>query len=327
MRLSLKQTIAGAIAGLAALAATAPAALAQAWPQGTVKIIVPFPPGGGADSFPRVLTEALSKAWGQAVVIENRAGAGGNVGAELVSRAAPDGLTLLHSPTPVYAVNALLYKKLNYDPTALKPVILLAEVASSMSVHPSTGANTVKEFIAKAKAEPGLSYGSQGNGTTTHLAAEMFSAMVGVKLNHVPYRGSGPLMNDLVGGHIKLAFDNLASALTQHQAGTIKVLAVASEKRSPFVPEIPTMIEAGVPDFIAVVGFGFAAPPGTPDALINKINGDIAKLLATEDVSKRFAALGGTVVGQSPEHMAKFVAADRKRWGDVIKSANIPLVE
>ena len=323
---TIKLAQSAALAGLLIM----PAALAEAqtsWPQNTVKIIVPFPPGGGADGFPRVLTEGLSKAWGQPVVIENRAGAGGNVGAEVVSRSAPDGYTLLHAPTPVYAVNQALYKKLNYDPSSFKPIILLAEAASAMSVHPSVGANSVKEFIERAKATPGISYGSQGNGTTTHLTAEMFQAAVGVKLNHVPYRGSGPLMNDLVGGHIKLAFDNLASALTQHKAGTIKILAVASAKRSPFVPELPTMIEAGVPAFVSVAWFGLAAPAGTPDAIINKINVDVAKLLSTEFVEQRFAALGGTVIGQSADYMTKFVASERKRWGDVIKSANIPQVE
>ncbi len=327
MRLGKAGQFAGAFAALAVASVTTCAVAQTNWPTGTVKIVVPFPPGGGADGLPRVLLEGLSKAWGQPVIIENRAGAGGNVGAEVVSRSAPDGYTLLHAPTPVYAVNQTLYKKLNYDPSSFKSVILLGEAASAMSVHPSVGANTVKEFIAKAKAEPGLSYGSQGNGTTTHLTAAMFESMAGVKLNHVPYRGSGPLMNDLVGGHIKLSFDNLASALTQHKAGNIKILAVASQKRSPFVPELPTMIEAGVPGFVSVAWFGIAAPAGTPDSIISKINSDVQKLLATEDTEKKFAALGATVIGNSSSYMDKFVASERKRWSDVIKSANIPQVE
>ena len=297
------------------------------WPTGTVRIVVPFPPGGGADGLPRVLTESLSRLWGQPVIIENKAGAGGNLGAELVARAAPDGYTLLSAPTPVYAINQSLYKKLNYDPSSLKPIVLLGQAASALAVHPSVGVTSVKELIAKAKAEPGIAYGSQGNGTTTHLTAAMFEAAVGVKLNHVPYRGSGPLMNDLVGGHIKLSFDNLASVLTQHRAGKVLILAVCSPERSQFIPEMPTMIEAGVPGFVSVAWFAMSAPAGTPDAIVNKINKDVVSLLADPDTQKKYAALGAEVLGKSPADMATLVAAERKRWADVIKSANVPLVE
>ena len=297
------------------------------WPTGTVRIVVPFPPGGGADGLPRLLTEPLSRLWGQPVIIENKAGAGGNVGTEFVARAPGDGYTLLSGPTPVFAVNQSLYKKLNYDPASFKPIALLGQTASALSVHPSVGVASVKEFIAKAKAEPGMAYGSQGNGTTTHLTAAMFEWMVGVKLNHVPYRGSGPLMNDLVGGHIKLSFDNLASALVQHRAGTVQILAVCSPERSKFVPELPTMIEAGVPDFVSAAWYAVAAPAGTPDAIVTKINKDIVTLLADPDIQNKFAGLGAEVLTGTPAQMATFVAAERKRWADVIKSANIPLVE
>ena len=300
---------------------------AQNWPTGTVRIVVPFPPGGGADGLPRVLTEALSKAWGQPVIIENKAGAGGNVGAEFVSRAAPDGYTLLSAPTPVYAINQSLYKKLNYDPSTLKPIVLLGQAASALAVHPSLAVSSVKELIAKAKAEPGIAYGSQGNGTTTHLTAAMFEAAAGVKLNHVPYRGSGPLMNDLVGGHIKLSFDNLASVMTQHRAGKVLVLAVCSPERSQFMPGMPTMIEAGVPDFVSVAWFAMSAPAGTPDAIIDRINKAVTALLAEPDTRQRYAGLGAEVLGGSPAAMATLVDTERKRWAGVIKSANVPLVE
>ena len=316
-----------AAAAMAAVLAATPAIAQGNWPNATVKIVVPFPPGGGADGLPRVLTEQLSKIWGQSVVIENKAGAGGNVGAETVARAAPDGYTILSAPTPVYAVNGTLYKKLSYDPTSFKPIIILGEAASAMVTHPSLGVATVKDFIAKVKAEPGLSYGSQGSGTTSHLTAAWFATAAGLSLNHVPYRGSGPMMNDLVGGHIKLTFDNLASALSQHKAGTVKILAVASAKRSPFIAELPTMIEAGVPDFISVAWFAMAAPAGTPDAIIAKINKDVASVLALEDTKNKYAGLGAEVIGNTPDYMGKFVEAQRKLWSGVIKANNIPQVD
>jgi tripartite-type tricarboxylate transporter receptor subunit TctC len=314
-----------ALAGVAA----STSALAQAnWPTSTVKIIVPFPPGGGADGLPRVLLEGLSKIWGQPVIIENRAGAGGNVGMELASRAAPDGLTLFSGPTPVFAVNHALYKKLNYDPTTLKPIVLLGQAASALSVHPSLGVNSVKELIAKAKAEPGtITYASQGNGSTSHLTAAWFESVAGIKLNHVPYKGSGPAMSDHVGGHVKMMFDNLASVMSQHNGGKIKILAICTEKRSPFLPEMTTMIEAGVPGFVSVAWFAMAAPPGTPDPIIAKINKDVNTVLATEDTEKRYRGLGAEVLGGSVQRMAQHVDQQRKLWGGVIRDAKIPQVE
>ena len=319
------------IRATAALMAIAFATSTQAqtnWPQSTVKIVVPFPPGGGADGLPRVLTEGLSKIWGQPVIIENKAGAGGNVGTESVARAAPDGYTLLSGPTPVFAVNHALYKKLNYDPTAIKPVVLLGQSASALSVHPSLGVNSVKELIAKAKAEPGtITYASQGNGSTSHLTAAWFESVAGVKLNHVPYRGSGPAMADHVGGHVKMMFDNLASVMSQHNGGKIQVLAICTEKRSPFLPDMTTMIEAGVPGFVSVAWFAVGAPPSTPDAIIDKINADINTLLVLDDTKSRYKSLGAETIGQSVDYMAKFVDGQRKLWAGVIRDAGIPLVE
>lgn len=327
MALTSKLSRAILAAGLAALIATGASAQTN-WPTATVKIVVPFPPGGGADGLPRVLTEGLAKLWGQAVVIENKAGAGGNVGAETVVRAAPDGYTILSAPTPVYAVNPTLYKKLSFDPTTLKPIVTLGESASVLVVHQSVGATSVKEFIAKAKADAGaIAYGSQGNGTTSHLTAAMFENAAGVQLRHVPYRGSGPMMNDLVGGHIKLTFDNLASAMVQHKAGKALILAVCSQTRSAFLPEIPTMIEAGLPGFISVAWFAMAAPAGTPDAIIQKINRDVVSLLKTDEIKSKYAALGAIPIADSPAQMGDFVTKERLRWADVIKKNNIPLVE
>lgn len=318
----------GAAVAVASVVAST-AAFSQAnWPTSTVKIIVPFPPGGGADGLPRVLTESLSKMWGQPVIIENKAGAGGNVGMELASRAAPDGYTLFSGPTPVFAVNYALYKKLNYDPTSMKPVVLLGQAASALSVHPSLGVSSLKELIAKAKAAPGtITYASQGNGSTSHLTAAWFESAAGIKLNHVPYRGSGPAMADHVGGHIKMMFDNLASAMSQHKGGKIQILAICTEKRSPFLPDMTTMIEAGMPGFVSVAWFAVAAPAGTPDPIIAKVNKDINTLLATDDVKKRYAGMGAETIGGSVGQMAKFVDQQRKLWSGIIKDSKIPQVE
>jgi len=310
----------------AAVAITGPAIAQTNWPQATVKIIVPYPPGGGADSSPRVLLEGLAKKWGQAVVIENRSGAGGNVGAEIASRAAGDGYTLLATPSPVLAVNQFIYKKLSFDPADFKPVVMMTEIPTAVSTHPSLGVNSIKELIAKAKAE-NIAYGSQGNGSTSHIAAAMFESAAGVKFTHVPYRGSGPLVNDHVGGHIKLTFDNLASGIAQHESGKLKFIAIASEKRSPFLPQVPTVIESGVPGFVAIVRFVLAAPPGTPDDIIAKINRDANEVMATEDVKKRYAGIGAIPVGDTPKAMGDFIESERKRWSAVIKTANIPQVE
>jgi tripartite-type tricarboxylate transporter receptor subunit TctC len=311
---------------VAAVAATGPVIAQANWPQNTVKIIVPYPPGGGADSSPRILLDGLSKKWGQAVVIENRSGAGGNVGAEIAARAAGDGYTLLATPSPVLAVNQFIYKKLGFDPADFKPVVMMTEIPTAVSTHPSLGVASIKELIAKAKAE-NIAYGSQGNGSTSHIAAAMFEAAAGVKFTHVPYRGSGPLVNDHVGGHIKLTFDNLASGIAQHESGKLRFIAIASEKRSPFLPDVPTVIEAGVPGFVAIVRFVLAAPPGTPDDIIAKINRDANEVLATEDVKKRYAGIGAIPVGDTPKAMGDFIGSERTRWSAVIKAANIPQVE
>lgn len=313
-------------AALLVVAAAATPALAQgSWPQSTVKIIVPYPPGGGADGLPRVLTDALSKKWGQPVVIENKAGAGGNVGAEVAARAAPDGYTILSAPTPVYTANPVLYKKMNFDVSSLKPIVTLGEAASVLVVHPSV-AKSLKEFMEKAKTTE-FAYGSQGNGSTSHLTAAMFENAAGIKMRHVPYRGSGPMMNDLVGGHIALTFDNFASALVQHKAGKAIILAVCSEKRSPFVPEIPTMIESGLPGFVSVARFAMTAPAGTPDDIIAKINKDVVELLKTDEVKAKYAGLGAIPVADTPQEMGASLVKERDRWANVIKTSNIPQID
>ena len=315
------------LASLAVVSATAPLTAQEAWPTATVKIVVPYLAGATADGLPRILADDLSQVWKQPVVLENRAGAGGNVGAEYAARST-DGHTLLHAPTPVYAINQFVYKKLGFDPESLKPVITVAASPSVLAVSLKTGVANVAELIAKAKAEPGqITYASQGNGSTSHITAALFEYQTGIKISHVPYRGSAPAMNDMVGGHVGVLFDNLFSALTQHKAGTIRIIAACTPERLAAIPEIPTMIEAGLPDFVSIAYFGFTAPPNMPDKVVEQIAADIATVLAKPETRARIQALGATVVGGTPADMAKLLADERRKWSAAIRNANIPQVE
>ena len=315
------------VAGLPLFAACGSAA-AQGFPSSTVKIIVPNPAGGTADALPRIVGDALSSVWKQPVVIENRPGAAGNVGAEAFSRAPADGYTLLASPPTTLAINQSLYKKLNYDPTKFKPITILGSSPNVLIVSPKLGVSTVKELIEKAKADPGgIAYGSQGIGATSHLTTALFETMAGVKFNHVPYRGTAPAMNDLLGGHILFMFDNLSSSLPQHQAGTLKILAVCTPERSPYLPDVPTMSEAALPGFVSVAWFGLVAPPDTPDEIVAKINKDVVAVLKSEDVRKKFLAHGAEPIGNTPQEMAAFLERERALWGGVIDKAKLKAPE
>ena len=315
------------VAGLSLLAASQSTAQSS-FPSSTVKIIVPNPAGGTADALPRIIADALSNVWKQAVVVENRPGAAGNVGAESFSRAAPDGYTLLASPPTTLAINQSLYKKLNYDPTKFKPITILGSSPNVLIVNPKLGVATVKELIEKAKADPGaIAYGSQGIGATSHLTTALFETMAGVKFNHVAYRGTAPAMNDLVGGHILFMFDNLASSLPQHQAGTLKILAVCTPERSPHLPDVPTMSEAALPGFVSIAWFGLVAPPDTPDEIVAKINKDVVEVLKTEEVRKRFLAHGAEPIGNTVQETAAFLERERAQWGGVIDKAKLKAPE
>ena len=327
LRLMLLAAPACALAGAAA-GWGGPVAAQIAWPAGTVKIVVPYPPGATADGLPRILLDELSQAWKVPVVIETRAGAGGNVGAELAARAAPDGYTLLHTPTPVLAINQFIYRKLSFDPAAFKPITVVAETPTVLSTSLKLAATGVQDLIGKAKAAPGqISYGSQGNGTTSHITAALFEHQAGIRLNHVPYRGSAPAMSDLVGGHVGLIFDNAFSSLTQHRAGTIRILGICTPQRLPGAADIPTMTEAGMPGFVSIAYFGFVAPPGTPDAIVEKVHATIADALKKADVRDRIEKLGATVVGSTPAEMGRLLAGERAKWSAAIRNANIPQVE
>ncbi len=301
---------------------------ADNFPSATVKIVVPNPAGGTADALPRIIAEPLAKVWQKPVVIDNRTGAAGNIGAEFVFRAPADGYTLLSSPPTTLAINQSLYKQLTYDSTKFKPITVLGSSPNVLIVSPKLGVSTAKELIDKAKANPGtITYGSQGIGSTGHLTGVLLESMAGVKLNHVPYRGTAPAMKDLLGGHIQMMFDNLTSSLPHHQAGALKIIAVCTPERSPYLSDVPTMVEAGLPGFVSVTWFGMVAPPGTPDDIVAKINKDVVTVLKTEEVKAKFLAQGATPVGNTPAEMAAFIAAERKRWADVIETAQVKLEE
>jgi tripartite-type tricarboxylate transporter receptor subunit TctC len=316
-----------AAAGLALAAAPANAQSAADYPNKPVKVIVTVPAGGGVDTVTRIITERLHKKLGQPFVIENRGGAGGNIGAEAVFNAAPDGYTLMASQPAPITTNAVLYKKLNFDPTKFEPVAILSSIPNVLLVKNDFPAKTLQEFMAYVKANPSkLNYASQGPGTTSHLTAELFNKLAGTKLVHVPYKGTGPALNDLVAGHVDLIFMQLQAAMRLHQGGKARILAVTTDKRIPSLPDIPTMGEAGLKDFVSDTWNAISAPPKTPAPIIAKLNAAINEVLKMPEVQEHFRKLDLQPVGGTPQHMAEVVKADTVRWGDVIREANVPRI-
>jgi tripartite-type tricarboxylate transporter receptor subunit TctC len=319
------------IAASLALLAAAPAQSQQAdttdYPNKPIKVVVSTAAGGGVDTVTRIVTERLRSKLGQPVIIENRGGAGGNIGAEVVYQAEPDGYTLLASqPSPI-TTNVVLYNKLSFDPTKFVPVAILSSIPNTLLVKNDFPAKTLQEFMAYVKANPGkLNYASQGPGTTSHLTAELFNKVAGTKLVHVPYKGTGPALNDLVAGHVDLIFMQLESALRLHQGNKARILAVTTDKRIAALPQIPTMTEVGLKDFISDTWNAISAPPGTPPAIVNKLNAAINDVLKMPEVQELFTKLNLTPVGGSPQDMAKVVKEDTARWGAVIREANIPKI-
>jgi tripartite-type tricarboxylate transporter receptor subunit TctC len=311
---------------LALLILFAPAAHAQDYPTRAVKIVVPFPPGGTADAMPRLVGDFLSRKWGQAVVIENKAGAAGNIGAELVAKSDPDGYTLLSTPPPPLVVNQNLYPKLSYDATKFVPIVMMARVPTALVANPQkVPQKTLGELIAFAKANPGkLTAANQGNGTTSHLTTEMFQMMAGVKVQNVPYRGSAPALQDLVSGNVEIMFDNLGVSLSLVQGGKLKLIAVATQKRMASLADVPTMAET-LPGFESAAWFSIVAPPGTPRAIVAKINADVNDALRQPEILAKLANLSAETMGGSPEAMAAYMKEDIDRWLKVIKAANIKL--
>lgn len=309
-----------ALAGALPFAASAQ----QAYPNKPVRVIVPFVAGGTTDIFARLIAEKLSQQLGQQFIIDNRGGAGGNIGADAVAKAAPDGYTLVMGTVGTHAINASLYAKMPYDPqTDFEPVAFSASVPNLMVVNiKKVKAKTVQEFIAEAKAVPGgFTMASSGNGTSIHLSGELFKQQTGVDMPHVPYRGSGPAINDMVGGQVDVMFDNLPSSIEQAKAGTIRAIAVTSPKRSPALPDIPTVAESGLPGFEAESWFALFAPKGTPQAVVDKLNAEVRKALEQPDTKKRFADLGGEIRTMSPQELRAYVAAEREKWAKVVKAS------
>jgi tripartite-type tricarboxylate transporter receptor subunit TctC len=315
---------------LALLASLAGASLAAAqnpaadYPNKPVKVIVANPAGGGVDTVSRIVAEKLHQKLGQAFVIENRGGAGGNLGAEAVFTAPPDGYMLMTSaPAPITA-NIFLFKQLNFDTAKLEPVALLGSFPNTLLVKNDFPAKTAQEFIAYVKANPGkVNYASQGIGTTSHLTAELYNTVMGVKMTHVPYRGTGPALNDLVAGHVDLIFMQLSAAMRLHEGQKARILAVTTEKRLDILKDTPTMIEAGVPNFVSDTWNAMMAPPGTPAAIVNKLNQAINQIMDDPDTKSRFAQLNVVGTGGSPADLRKLIDEETKRWGEVIKQAGI----
>jgi tripartite-type tricarboxylate transporter receptor subunit TctC len=301
-------------------------ALAQTYPDHPVKIVVPFPAGGTADVLPRVVADWLSRKWGQAVVIENKTGAAGNIGAETVYNAAPDGYTLLSTPPPPLVINHNLYPKLGFDPTKFEPIIVMAHVPNALIVNPNRiKASSVPELIAWLRENPDkVTAATQGNGTTSHLTSELFQLMAKVKLQHIPYRGSAPALQGLLAGDVDLMFDNLGVSLALTTSGQLRLLAVASSSRLPAMPAVPTIAET-LPGFEAVAWYAIAAPPKTPKAIVDKINADVNEALAQPEIQAQLKKLSAEAFGGSVDKTAKYLKDEIDRWGGVIKSAKIEI--
>ena len=299
---------------------------AEDYPDHTVKIVVPFPAGGTADAVPRIIGDWLSRKWGQTVVIENRSGAAGNIGAELVYRSDPDGYTLLSAPPPPLVINQNLYPKLGFDPTKFEPIIVVAQVPNALLVNPNNvKASSLGELIDDLRKNPGkVTSATQGNGTTSHLTSELFQLMAKVTLRNVPYRGSAPALQGLLAGDVDLMFDNLGVSLPLVEAGKLKLLAVASANRLPTLPNVPTIAET-LPGFEAVAWYGIVAPPNTPKSIIDKINADVNEALRQPEVQDHLKKLSAEIFGGSVERTSKYMREEIDRWGNVIKAADIKL--
>ncbi len=311
-------------AGLTIAASAAQAQNAADYPNRSVRIIVNVTPGGGVDIATRLVAQKLSERLGQTFVVENRAGAAGNQGAETVYRAAPDGYTLLASFNSTVSISDFLFKGLNYEPLGFEPVSVLTQIPLALVVRPDFPAKTAKEFLAYAKANPDkLTYASNGVGTAGHLTAEFFMALTGTKMTHVPYKGTAPVLSDLIAGHVDLTFIQYSAFYELHQAGRVRILATASEKRLDTLPDIPTMGELGLPEIISKTWNVISAPPKTPPAVLAKLNTLIDGILHAPDVQARFAEMHTGVEGGSLDYAKKYVLEDRARWGKVIKAAGI----
>jgi tripartite-type tricarboxylate transporter receptor subunit TctC len=287
---------------------------------------VPFPAGGSADLMPRVVAEKLAEKWGQPVIVDNRPGAAGNIGADAVYRAEPDGYTLMSSPPPPLVINRLLYPKLSYDASQFVPITVIGAIPNVLLVHPNVGANSVAELIAIARQNPGkLNYASQGGGSTSHLTAELFKSMAGgLAITHIPYKGTAPALTDLLAGQVDMMCDNLGVSLAHVRAGKLKALAVASKQRFPGLPNVPALAET-LPGFESIAWFGIVAPPKTSPAIAERVATGVQQALQLAEVRKRLADLSAEPMGLGPGETAAFMRQEVERWGSVIRAAGVKL--
>ena len=316
------------VPALAAVAVFLPAAwsdgaFAQAFPSKPVKLVIPFPPGGSLDAVGRAIADKLTQMWGQSVVVDNKPGAGGNIGADFVAKSAPDGYTVVMGALSTHAVNPSLYPKMPYDAVKdFAPISLVAITPNVLVVNPSLPVNSVKDLIAYAKANPGkLSFGSGSNGSAGHLAGELFKVDTGTDMVHIPFKGGAPALQALLAGDTQLMFDNLANSMQQVKAGRLKALAVTTEKRSALVPDLPTMAESGVPGFDISTWFGIMAPAGTPPDVIAKWNTDLVKVLNSPDMRERMTAQGAEAAPDTPAEFSAFIARELAKYARIVKAS------
>jgi tripartite-type tricarboxylate transporter receptor subunit TctC len=311
--------------GFALSAAPALAEDIKDYPSRTVRIVCPYPPGGTADIVARAISAQLGKVLGQSVIVENRGGSGGNIGAEYVTRAAPDGYTLLSSGSALYGITPVLYKELKYDPlTDLVPIMVVAYTANILVVPTDSPAHSVKDLVDAARANPGaLTFGSSGIGTTVQLSGEMFKHQANIDIRHIPYKGSAPADVGLAAGEVSMMFDNIGSAMTFLRAGRMRALATTGPKRDEAFPDLPTMKEAGYPDFEAGVWIALTAPPGTPRAIIDKLNKAARQGIEAPEFVQNMKEMGYSVVGGTPERMAEMIRKETKAWPPIVKAAGI----
>ena len=309
------------------LALAASSALAQAYPTRPVTIVVPFSPGGGSDTGARMLAQKLSEKWGQPVVVENKAGAAGMVGAEYASKAKPDGYTLLVGNIGTQSINGSLYKKMSYDPVnGFAPVSLIAELPLVMLVHPSVPAKTPQELIAHVKSQPGkVSYSSSGAGSSLHLAAELFQYQSGTELLHVPYKGSGAAMADLLAGHVNMSVTTVLESSSQVKSGKVRPIALTGSSRSSALPDVPTLAESALPGFNSISWIGLLAPAGTPETLVEKISADVRAVMGSDDLKRRFVEQGAVPAPNTPAQFRALIENDRKRYAQIIRDKNITI--
>jgi tripartite-type tricarboxylate transporter receptor subunit TctC len=304
-----------------ALCVVGDGAHAQTYPTKSIRLIVPFPPGGPADILSRAIGQKLTDSWGQQVVVDNRAGAGGTIGSDLAAKGAPDGYTLLMGFVGTHAINPSLYSSLPYDVVkSYEPVSLVATATIILVLHPSLPAKSVKELIAVAKSKPGeLTFGSPGNGTPQHLAGELFNTMAGVKMTHVPFKGAVPAINDLLGGRISLIFSSAPPALPHVATGKLRALAVTSGKRSSVSPDLPTVAESGLPGFEVINWYGVLAPARTPKSIVDKLNAEITQIMKMPDVRERLSTVGIEALSSTPAQFAAFIKEETAKWAKVVK--------